>query len=209
MVYSLSSLGYLSVFLLVGLESIGVPLPGETALITASVYAGTTHKLVIWYVILAATVGAIVGDNIGYWIGREGGFFLLRKYGKYIRIDENKLKLGQYLFQKYGGRVVFFGRFFSLLRIFAAFLAGVNDMPWKKFLLFNALGSFCWSLIYGLGAYILGERIHTFDSVLKVITIGIGVVIFIGITLFVRHNEKRLEKEALKAMPEAIEKYRK
>src|SRR5258708_35979224 len=163
--YFLSSIGYLGVFLLVGLESVGVPLPGETALITAAVYAGTTHKLVIWYVILASTTGAIFGDNIGYWIGREGGFFLLRKYGKYIRIDENKLKLGQYLFQKYGGRVVFFGRFFSLLRIFAAFLAGVNDMSWKRFLLFNALGALCWSFIYGMGAYLLGERIHTHNTV--------------------------------------------
>ena len=205
----LSSVGYLSIFLLVGLESVGIPLPGETALITAAVYAGTTHKLVIWYVILVATLGAIVGDNIGYWIGREGGFFLLKKYGKYIRIDENKLKLGQYLFRKYGGRVVFFGRFFSLLRIFAAFLAGVNDMPWNRFLLFNALGALCWSFIYGMGAYILGERIQTFNIVLKIVTLGIGVIIFLGVTLFIKHNEKRLEKEALKEMPEAIERYRK
>lgn len=91
-------------------------------------------------VIAAAAIGAMLGDNIGYWIGREGGFRLLRRYWPYIRLEERHLKLGQYLFRQHGGKVVFFGRFVSILRTWAAFLAGVNRMQWTRFLLFNATG---------------------------------------------------------------------
>lgn len=200
---------YAVVFLIVGLESIGIPLPGETALVTAAVYAGTTHTVNIFLVIFCAILGAILGDNVGYWIGRQGGFFLLRKYGKYIRINESKLKLGQYLFTTYGGRVVFFGRFFAVLRVFAAFLAGTNTMPWKRFLVANAAGAIMWALFYGYLGYTFGKDIHSLDFPLKIITFGIGVVLFVGVGLFLKNNEKRLESEAVKAMPGPIEKYRK
>src|SRR5438309_412905 len=85
------------------------------------------------------------------WVGREGGYHLLRRYGRYIRLDERKVKLGQYLFRKHGGKVVFFGRFIAVLRTWAAFLAGANCMPWRSFLLFNALGGIIWATVYGLG----------------------------------------------------------
>src|ERR671930_477574 len=107
----LTNFGYLAVFALVGMESLGIPLPGETMLITAAIYAGATHNLSIAGVIGAAIAGAIIGDNIGYAAGYKGGLPLLRRYGKYIRLDERRLKLGRYLFTKYGGKVVFFGRF--------------------------------------------------------------------------------------------------
>jgi membrane protein DedA with SNARE-associated domain len=80
-----------------------------------------------------------MGDNLDYWIGREGGCRLLRRYGRYLRLDERKVKLGQYLFRKHGGKVVLFGRFIAVLRALVAFLAGTNRMPWASFLLFNAL----------------------------------------------------------------------
>lgn len=89
--------------------------------------------------IIAAASGAILGDNLGYWIGREGGYRLLRRNGHYLRIDERKVKLGQYLFREHGGKVVFFGRFIAVLRAWAAFLAETNRMPWPPFLLYNAL----------------------------------------------------------------------
>jgi len=91
-------------------------------------------------VIAAAASGAILGDNLGFWIGREGGYRLLRRYGRYIRLEERRLKLGQYLFMRHGGKVVFFGRFVAVLRAWAAFLAGTNRMRWPRFLLFNAAG---------------------------------------------------------------------
>jgi len=125
----LNTYGYWAVLLFVAIESTGIPFPGETMLLVAAVYAGTTHHLAIPFVITAAAVGAILGDNLGFWVGREGGYRLLRRYGHVIRLDERKLKLGQYLFQKHGGKVVFFGRFVAVLRAWAAFLAGTNRMP--------------------------------------------------------------------------------
>jgi membrane protein DedA with SNARE-associated domain len=145
----LATYGYWVVFALVGVESTGVPLPGETMLVTAALYAGTTHRLNLGLVIVAAAVGAILGDNLGFWIGRTGGYRLVRRYGRYIRLNERRLKLGQYLFQKYGGTVVFVGRFVSVLRTWAAFLAGVNRMDWWRFLAFNVAGGALWATIYG------------------------------------------------------------
>src|SRR5205085_8045148 len=107
LLHLLTTYGYLAVLIFVGIESIGIPFPGETMLLVAAIYAGTTHRLFILLVIVAAASGAILGDNIGFWIGREGGYRLLRRYGRYIRLDERKLKLGQYLFMRHGGKVVF------------------------------------------------------------------------------------------------------
>src|SRR5256886_11489333 len=124
-------------------------------LVTAAIYAGTTGRLSIFWVIVASAAGAILGDNIGYVIGRTGGYRLVKRYGRYIRLEENRLRLGQYLFQKHGSKVVFFGRFISVLRIFAAFLAGVNQMHWRRFLIFNAAGGIVLSTLHRVAAYLL------------------------------------------------------
>ncbi len=135
----LASYGDFAFLLFVAIESIGIPFPGETMLLVAAIFAGTTHRLSIPLVIVAAESFAILGDNLGFWVGREGGFRLQRRYGRYIRLDERKLKLGLYLFRRHGGKVVFFGRFIAVLRAWTAFLAGTNRMRWPAFLLFNAL----------------------------------------------------------------------
>src|ERR1700681_4514700 len=155
----LMSVGYLAVDLFVGIESLGVPLPGETMLITAAVFAATTQSLSIVGVIAAAIIGAVVGDNIGFGIGWYGGYPLLRRFGKYIRLDEAKLKVGRYIFLRHGAKVVFFGRFVSVLRTYAAFLAGTNRMRWPRFLVANASGGIVWATLYGVGAYLAGDRI--------------------------------------------------
>jgi len=98
--------GYLAVFLLVGAESLGIPLPGETALILAGTYAGHTHRLSPWLIFLVAAAAAVIGDNIGYWIGDKGGYRLARRYGPKVRLDEHKLKIARYLFDRYDDRVV-------------------------------------------------------------------------------------------------------
>src|ERR1700680_126117 len=118
----------------------GIPVPGETALIAAAVYAGTTNNVSIWPIIAAAAAGAIAGDTVGFWIGRTLGYSLLLRYGPYIRLTESRLKVGQYLFLRHGGKIVFFGRFFPVLRVVAALLAGANCMPWPRFFLYNAAG---------------------------------------------------------------------
>ncbi len=140
----LNTYGYWAVLVFVSIESIGIPFPGETMLIAAAIYAGKYHTLFIPFVIAAAAAGAIIGDNIGFFIGREGGYRLLRRYGRYIFLNERKLKLGQYLFKKHGGKVVFFGRFVAVLRAWAAFLAGTNRMTWRRF-----WSSTRWVALYG------------------------------------------------------------
>src|SRR5260370_3654760 len=136
----LSTYGYWAVFFFVAIESTGIPFPGETMILIADIDAGITHHLSILLVIVAAASGAILGDNIGFWVGREGGFRLLRRYGRYLHLNESRLKVGLYLFRKHGGKVVFFGRFVAVLRAWAAFLAATNRMPWARILLFHALG---------------------------------------------------------------------
>jgi membrane protein DedA with SNARE-associated domain len=197
----LATYGYLAVFIFVGVESLGVPVPGETMLVTAAIYAGTTGRLSIFWVIVASSAGAIVGDNIGYAIGRTGGYRLLKRYGRYIRLDENRLRLGQYLFRRQGPKVVFFGRFVSVLRIFAAFLAGVNRMHWRLFLVFNAAGGIVWSTIYGVAAFLLGKQLLQLSGRVDFVLVIVGVAAIITVIVFLRRNEARLQAEADKAMP--------
>ncbi len=196
----LATYGYLAVFVFVGVESIGIPVPGETMLVTAAIYAGTTGRLSIFWVIVASSAGAIVGDNIGYVIGRTGGYRLVKRYGRYIRLEENRLRLGQYLFDKHGSKVVFFGRFVSVLRIFAAFLAGVNQMHWRRFLIFNAAGGIIWSTIYGIAAFLLGKQLLQLSGRVDFALAVVGVAVIIVVIVFLRRNEARLQREADRAM---------
>jgi membrane protein DedA with SNARE-associated domain len=192
--------GYGLVFLVVTAESMGVPLPAETLLIGAAVYAGTTHRLDPAAVIGAAAAGAILGDNIGYLIGHELGLRLLRRYGPYVHIDERRLRLGQYLFKCHGSKVVFFGRFVAFLRTFAAILAGANQMHWRSFLLWNALGGIVWATLYGLGGYLLGNAIEDYLRPAKYILPPVALAVAIGSIIFMRRNEERLSQQADKAL---------
>jgi membrane protein DedA with SNARE-associated domain len=191
--------GYGAVALAVGLESIGVPLPGEATLVAAAIYAGTTGRLDIALVIVAAAGGAIVGDNIGFWIGREAGFRLLRRYGPYVRLTPERLRLGHWLFRRHGGKVVFFGRFVSILRTFAALLAGANRMTWPHFLFYNAAGGIVWATLYGLGAFFLGQQLDRIAGPVGIALAAVAVAALAAAFLFLRKNEARLEDEALRA----------
>jgi membrane protein DedA with SNARE-associated domain len=118
----------------------------------------TSHELNIVGVVAAAAAGAVIGDNIGYEIGRLIGFPVLRCHGPRIGLDEQRLRLGQYLFRRYGGMIVFFGQFVAFLRMLAALLAGANRMPWPPFFFFN--GGVIWSSSFGFGGYVLGFSVH-------------------------------------------------
>lgn len=203
----LQTYGYWAVLIFVAIESTGIPFPGETMLLAAAIYAGTTHHLSLPLVIAAAATGAILGDNAGFWVGREGGFRLLRRFGRYIRLDERRLKLGQYLFQRHGGKVVFFGRFVAVLRAWAAFLAGTNAMKWDRFLFFNAAGGILWATVYGVGGYVLGDNVHRFAGPVGIVGLIIAVVLLILGFTFLRRNEKRLADEAERALPGPLEQH--
>ena len=181
------------VFVMIMLESSGIPMPGETALVTASIYAGSTHRLHIEEVVAVAAAGAIIGDNFGYLIGRWIGLPLLQKHGGKIGITPDRLLVGRYLFHVHGGKIVFFGRFVALLRAFAAVLAGVDRMRWPYFLLMNALGGICWASLFGFGAYYFGERITTVAWPAGVaLLIGAVILTLMGISFMRRYEQQVL-----------------
>jgi membrane protein DedA with SNARE-associated domain len=156
----IASYGYWALFALVAIESLGIPLPGETALIIAGAYAGTTHRLSPWLIFAVASAAAATGDSIGYWIGNKGGCRLARRHGNKVRLDERKLKIARHLFDRHGTKVVFFGRFVSVLRTYAAFLAGTSRMRWRRFLPANVSGGIVWAGIYTLAAYLAGGAVQ-------------------------------------------------
>jgi membrane protein DedA with SNARE-associated domain len=184
--------GYWVVAAVITLESMGVPLPGETMLVTAAIFAGTTHQLNIGLVIVAAATGAIVGDNLGFWIGRRFGVALLRDYGHLLRITPRRIRLGQYLFDQHGGKVVFFGRFAAVLRALAALLAGINCMNWWRFLVFNAAGGIVWATAYGTAAYFLGEQVERVRGPVAVLGFILAGVAVVAGTWVVRRHEEAL-----------------
>jgi membrane protein DedA with SNARE-associated domain len=187
----LSTYGYGAVFGMVAIESLGVPLPGETTLIAAALYAGATGKLTDWVVVVVAAAGAILGDNVGFAIGRYGGFRLLRRYGAKIHVDERRIKLGIWVFRRHGGKVVFFGRFVSILRTYAAFLAGTNRMPWPRFLAFNAAGGIVWASVFGFAYYYFGKALKGLQTPVDV---GLGAAAFVIVVVFLVYL-KRKERE--------------
>jgi membrane protein DedA with SNARE-associated domain len=197
----INTYGYWAVFALVGLESLGIPLPGETILITAGTYAGRTHRMSVWAVFAVAAAGAIIGDNIGFWIGDKGGYRLLRRYGHYVHLDEAKIKIGRYIFDRHGGQVVFFGRFVSVLRTYAAFLAGTNRMPWRSFLVYNAAGGLVWSAIYAFVSYAVGNTLRNASGTINIVLGGLAAVAIVTAILVVRRQAKRLTVVAEAAYP--------
>lgn len=188
-------------FALIFLESTGIPLPGETALVTAALYAGSTHRIDIAAVVLVAAAAAILGDNAGYLVGRSVGVRLVARYGKYVRLDEPRLKIGQYLFLRHGGKIVFFARFVALLRAYAALLAGVNRMSWTRFLIMNALGGICWALLFGGGAYLFGSQMKRVSGPVSVVLLFAALALVAAGIVFVRRHEKELEQRAAAAFP--------
>ncbi|PWB95018.1 DedA family protein [Methylosinus sporium] len=192
----LTTYGYWAIFFIVALESAGIPLPGETTLVGAAIYAGHSGNMDIWLVIAAAAAGAILGDNIGYWVGREFGVRLLMRYGSHVGVGPPQLRLGQYLFMRWGGAIVFFGRFIALLRILAAVLAGANRFDALKFLFYNAAGGICWSLVFGLGGYIFGAAIQRFAGPFGWLGFAVAAIGAFVLWRYWKIHEERLTKEA-------------
>jgi membrane protein DedA with SNARE-associated domain len=184
------------IFGIVAIESAGVPLPGETILVASALLSAATGEINIIAVVLAAAAGAIVGDGVGYMIGRRLGLPFLRRYGRHIRLDDDRLLIGRYLFFQYGNAVVFFGRFIAVLRMFAALLAGANGMPAARFFFFNITGGVCWACLFGFGAYAVGGEIYKISGALSMISLGLFIAAGYLLSIFIRRNEVALRRRA-------------
>jgi membrane protein DedA with SNARE-associated domain len=191
----ISAIGYPAVFFLVMGECMGIPLPGETGLLIAAAASGTGKMFSIWWVISAAAAGAIVGDTLGYWIGRRGGRGLvLRLTGKYF-IKREHLEKAEVFFLHHGGKAVFFGRSVSYLRVLTALLAGVSRMYYPKFLLFNALGGIAWAVVFGLAGYAFGKNLGFLEERIREIGWGALAVFIMAVIAYI------LWKKAGKKLP--------
>jgi membrane protein DedA with SNARE-associated domain len=190
----LTSYGLVLLFAVVAAESMGVPLPGETAIIAAAVMATPQHHQfsIVWVIVVAAAA-AIIGDNIGYWLGRVGGRRLLERWGPLERYSKKALPPAERFFAKHGGKAVFLGRFVSVLRVTAAWLAGITDMTWWRFFLWNAAGGIVWATAVGTVAYYAGKaaadaigHYGAYAGAAIVVVVVLGVV---GVRLWRRRVE--------------------
>lgn len=193
---ALNTIGYPAVAIFVMIESSGIPFPGETMLLLASFYAGASHQLQIPIVIACAAFGAIIGDNAGYFIGRTGGRAFVVRFGKYFLVKPAHLdRAGEY-FAKHGDKTVFFGRFIAVLRAWAAFLAGVNNMHWRTFLVYNATGGILWAATFGTLGYVAGRFLHdNFAQVEQIARIsgwfGAGLIIAAAVAVFIVYRVRK------------------
>ena len=181
-------------FGLVALESFGLPVPGETALIACSVIA-SQGDLSIVAVIVVAALAAIIGDNLGYLAARKGGRALLNRYRVTRGIAERYLPRGERFFARHGGKAVFLGRFVAVLRVTAAWCAGLARMHWWSFLGWNAAGGIVWATLVGVLAYFLGEAFAKLIGPFGLLAAG-GVILLTAAGFFIaRRLERRVVDE--------------
>jgi membrane protein DedA with SNARE-associated domain len=193
-IFSVSSgLGYL-LPALIGLESMGVPSPGETALVLAAVLA-SQGQLNIWLVILIAAGSAILGDNIGYLLGRHLGRDVLESRGPFHERRKRVIAMGDRYFKKHGAKTVFIGRWIALIRFATAWLAGINEMPLRVFFPWNAAGGITWAITYGLVGYYGGDAVaHVLERVGIIAAIVLGVAI-VGGLVYMKVRERRARRQ--------------
>jgi membrane protein DedA with SNARE-associated domain len=181
-------------FAVVLIESFGVPLPGETALIAFGVLAAQGHYSIALVIAIAAA-GAIIGDNLGYWlIGRVGGRALFRRWRWLNQYSDRVLPRAEALMQRHGGKTVFFGRFVSILRYTVAWVAGLSRMQWSRFLFWNAAGGIVWATAVGLTAYYAGQAAADAIARYGLYAAAIVIVVVIVGWLGVRHVRGRVER---------------
>jgi len=203
----LHAYGYAAIFVVIALENVGLLVPGETILITSAIFAATTHELNIVAIVVTGAVAAFTGSVAGFMIGRYGERHLLHRFSGFLHLKERDLRLGRYLFQRFGGRVVFVARFVAFLRALAGLLAGLNAMPLKRFLLSSGLGALAWSATFGFTAYAFGRELEVLSTRASV---AIGMLVLLaGVAgvLYLRSNRVRLQREADRfALAQAFDK---
>lgn len=179
--------GYLVVFFGVMLESTGVPLPGETILLASGVLAQRGH-LDVGDAIVFGILGAVVGDQIGYWVGREGGRPFVLHWGRYVRITPERLARAEAFFARHGGKAVFLARFFSGLRVFGALVAGISRMRWRTFFFYNALGGAVWATAVVLVGYFLGSSLGLVERWLGRATLLLAVLVAVAVGFYLAYR---------------------
>jgi membrane protein DedA with SNARE-associated domain len=195
----LHAYGYWFIAVVVGVERVGLPLPGEAALIVGAAFAASSTDMRIEYIVLTALAAAIIGNVAGYCLGKTGGVWLISRFGPKVGFTPSRFRLGQYIFKRYGIAVVTFGQFLPLVRTLAAVLAGVNGIPWWPFLIASISGALIWSAVFGFGAYWLGKQAEQAAGSAELV---FGVLVTIVVVLLVRYlrkNEQLLQVKADRA----------
>lgn len=196
--------GYLAVFLGIALESLGIPIPGETITLVGGFLAGS-GELDYWLVLGTASIGAVLGSATGYWIGRLGGWALLLRAGRLFRISEEQLTEAKTEFGENAGRAVFFGRFIAFLRILASPMAGIVEMPFPQFMLFNIAGATVWASVMVTLSFFLGRLIPLEELISWVAKFAI-VALFLVVAWFVVPNwleSRKLKQSSINDQPTA------
>jgi undecaprenyl-diphosphatase len=197
-----AGLVYASLFGLVAAESAGLPVPGETALIAAGVLASRHGSVSIWLVIPVAAVAAIIGDNIGFALGRRGGRWLLTREGRGAAARRGALERGERFFERHGPKAVFLARWLPGLRVIGAWVAGALHMPWRSFLLWNALGGIGWATSVGLAAYVLGQAAERIFRTFGLIGLGAAALLaLIGIAWHLLRRRAAARRRAREGSP--------
>ena len=175
---------------LVMLESLGIPLPGEIALVTAAAYASLGH-ISIYVVIALAAIGAIVGGVLGYWIGIRGGLPLIAHYGGYIGVRRSHIAKAHEFFEKNGAKTILFGRFIAILRTWAAIIAGTACMSFPKFVTYNTLSSVIWAIVFGWLGYYFGHDLPLLETYISRVSLILLIALAIGIPAFIVWKRRR------------------
>ena len=187
----LQSYTYPGVLSLVMLESLGIPLPGEIALVTAAAYASIGHHVSILGVITVAALGAIVGGVLGYWIGVKGGLPLVTRYGGYVGVRQSHVDKAHGFFERNGAKTILFGRFVAVLRTWAALIAGAACMSFTKFVAYNTLGSIVWAIVFGSLGYYFGRDLPLLERYISRVSFGILIALAIAIAIWVILRRRR------------------
>lgn len=187
--------GYLIITLFVMVETLGIPVPGETTLVAGAIYAAINPtKFSIYLVILFAIIGAVIGDNIGYSIGKKYGKGVINKIENILKTNKNYVQSTEKFFEKYGFKAVFWGRFVSILRMFIPTTAGIHKLEYKKFFLYNLLGGISWAILYGTVGFIFGTNIPFILKMLHDITLTTILIIVIIVIFYIIKKKWKILK---------------
>jgi membrane protein DedA with SNARE-associated domain len=204
LVHFISIYGVWLVAAFIALETVGFPFPAEAALMAAAVFAARTHELDINLLIAVGILAAVLGNAAGFWIGRRFGSRLLLRYGHRVGLTPQRIRIGEWLFERYGGRFVFVARFLPFLRNMAAVLAGANDMPAHRFHLASGAAAILWVLVYGLGCYHLGGAFTEMAAPAAILLGLAAALILFGVPALIMRYEKRLLAKIDGEVPAAL-----